>query len=84
MPADDDQVGTQLTRAAPRHAAAHAKGLGFVRGGEHDAAADSEGFAAQGGVEQLLDRRIEGVEVRVQDGGCRVHPGCPPIWRMVM
>ncbi|WP_206077201.1 hypothetical protein, partial [Mesorhizobium sp. 10.2.3] len=25
-------------------------------------------------VEQLLDRGIEGVEISMQDGGCRFHP----------
>jgi hypothetical protein len=25
-------------------------------------------------VEQLLDRGIKGIQVRMQDGGCRFHP----------
>jgi hypothetical protein len=41
-------------------------------------AADGDGFAAQGRVEQLLDRCIEGIEVSVEDGGCCSHPDRPP------
>src|SRR5262245_49691681 len=37
---------------------------------EDDSTADSNGFAAQTRVKQLLDRCIEGVEVRVEDSGC--------------
>jgi hypothetical protein len=34
--------------------------------------------AAQGRVEQLLDRGIEGIQVRMEDGGCRFHPDRSP------
>ena len=77
MAADEDQLRTELARPPSRHAAAHAEGLGLVGRGEHDAAADRDRLAAQRRVEQLLDRGVEGVEVRMEDGGCRFHPGAP-------
>src|SRR5262249_2855356 len=43
------------------------------RGCEHHAAADRNRLAAQARVEQLFDRRIKGVEVRVENGGCGTH-----------
>jgi hypothetical protein len=36
-----------------------------VGSGKHDPAADGDGLAAQGWIEQLLDRRIEGIKVRM-------------------
>src|SRR5262249_3335691 len=45
----------------------------FVRGREHDTAADRNRLAAQARVEQLFDRRIKGVEIRVENGGCGNH-----------
>src|SRR5262245_44347556 len=68
--ADKYEVGTELPRAASRHAASYAEGPRFVRGRENDAAADCDRLAAQARVEQLFDRRIKGIEVRVEDGGC--------------
>jgi len=44
-----------------------------------DATADGDRFAAQGRVEQLLDRCIEGIEVCMEDGGCRFHPDRSPV-----
>jgi HD domain len=59
-------------------------GLGLVAGREHGPGTDDDGAAAQRGVVSLLDRRVEGVEVGVQDGriaGHRTHVripcGCP-------
>jgi hypothetical protein len=69
MAADEDQVRTQLAGAPPGHAAGDAERFGLVRRGKHDTAADRDRLAAQGGVEHLLDRCIEGVEIRMQDGG---------------
>src|SRR6516164_8712250 len=77
MPADKDQLRTHLTSPPSRHTAADSKCLGFIRGGEHHPAANGDGFAAQGRVEQLLDRCIEGIEVSVEDGGCCLHPDRP-------
>jgi hypothetical protein len=73
MSTDEDEVGTELPRAPSRHAASYPEGPRFVRGREHDAAADCGRLAAQARVEQLLDRRIKGVEVRVENGGCGTH-----------
>src|SRR5262245_60708925 len=71
--ADKYQVGTELPRVSSRHAASHAEGPRFVGGREHDAAADRNRLASQPRVEQLFDRRIKGVEVRVENGGCGRH-----------
>src|SRR6185436_3494795 len=57
--ADKHEVGTELPRAASRHAAVYAEGPRFVGGREHDAAADRNRLAAQARVEQLLDRRVK-------------------------
>ena len=75
MPADEDQLGTQLARRPPRHAAAHAERLRLIRRREHDPAADRDRPAAQRRVQQLLDRGVERVEVRMEDGG--FHCGAP-------
>ena len=56
---------------AATHGGAHAVGLGFVARRQHDAAADDHRPAAQRGVVTLLDRRVERVEISVQDGGFR-------------
>jgi hypothetical protein len=57
-----------------RHPAAHAQNPGLVGCGQHDAATDGNRLAPERRVEQLLDRGIEGIEIRMQDGG--FHPGC--------
>src|SRR5499426_1480377 len=69
MSADKNEVGTELPRTSSRHAASYAEGPRFVGGRENDAAADRNRLAAQARVEQLFDRRIKGVEVRVENGG---------------
>src|SRR5438105_8972124 len=70
MSADKQEVGTELPCAPSRHAASYAEGPRLVGGREHDAAADRNRLAAQAIVKQLLDRRIKGVEVRVENSGC--------------
>ena len=37
--------------------------------GENDTAADGDGLAPQAGIEQLLDRSVESIEVGMKDGG---------------
>ena len=64
----------------------YAEGPRFVGGREHDAAADRNRLAAQARVKQRFDRRIKGVEVRVENGGCGtqlVTPGSSwaNVWR---
>src|SRR4051812_27330406 len=65
---DKHEVGTELPRAPSRHAASYAEGPRFVGSREHDAAADRNRLAAQARVKELFDRRIKGVEVRVENG----------------
>ena len=60
-------AGTAARACRAAHRGADAEGLGLVAGGEHDAAADDHGPAAQPRVVALLDRRVEGVEVGVED-----------------
>jgi hypothetical protein len=85
MTTDEDQLRTKLASPPARHDAVDAEGLGFVGGGKHYPAADGDGLAVQGRVEQLLDRSVEGFEVGVKDGGCRFHPGRPAAksWKMI-
>src|SRR5512134_3221580 len=73
MSADKHEVGTELPRAPSRHAASYAEGSRFVGGRENDSATDRNRLAAQARVEQLFDRRIKGVEVRVENRGCGTH-----------
>src|SRR6266446_6577769 len=75
MAADKDQLRTQLARPPGRHTAADSERFSFVGSSEHDPAPDRNGLAAQAWVEKLLDRGIEGIEVGVEDRGCRFHPG---------
>ena len=79
MTTDKDQLRTEFTRASSRHSAADSERPCFVRSGKHDPAADGDRLAAQGRVEQLFDRGIEGVQVRMEDGGCRFRPDGPPL-----
>jgi hypothetical protein len=51
-----------------RHAAPHPKRFGLIGGRKYDATAYGNRLAAQGRVEQLLNRGIEGVEVGMQNG----------------
>src|SRR5437764_11020323 len=69
MSADKHEVGTEFPRAPSRHAASYAEGPRLVGGREHDAPADRNRLAAQARLEQLFDRRIKGIEVRVENGG---------------
>jgi hypothetical protein len=74
MAVDKGELRAEFARLPSRHAAADPEGLGFVRRGQHNPAADGNGFAAQRRVEQLLDRGVKGIEVCMEDGGCRFHP----------
>src|SRR5262249_24440918 len=75
--ADKDQLRTKLARLPSRHAAADAECFRFIGGGKHHTAAERDRLAAQGRIEQLLDRRVKRIEIRMKDGGCRFptdHP----------
>ena len=65
---DHGSLGAGPARFAAVHGGVDPTGLGFVAGREDDARADDHRPAAQRRVVTLLDRRIEGVEVGVQDG----------------
>jgi len=79
MAADKSELRTELARLPSRHAAVHPEGLGFIRSGKHNPTPDGDGLAAQRRVEQLLDRGTEGIQVCVEDGGCRFHPNRSPV-----
>jgi hypothetical protein len=74
MSADKGEMRAQFARLPARHAAANPEGPGFVGSREHNPAADRNRPAAQGRVKQLFYGSIEGVQVRMKDGGCRRHP----------
>jgi hypothetical protein len=48
--------------------------LGFVRSSEHNPAANGDRPATQRRIEQLLDRGVEGVQVRMEDRRYPFHP----------
>ena len=64
---DDDRVGAQPARLPAAHRGADAERLRLVARREHDPAADDDGPAAQPRVVALLDRRVERVDIGVQD-----------------
>ena len=64
---DDDRLRAQPERLDVAHRRAHPERLGLVAGGQHHAAPHDHGAAPQARVVPLLDRRVEGVGVRVQD-----------------
>jgi hypothetical protein len=66
---DHDRVRAQPAGLRTTHCRADAVRLGLVAGREHDPGADDDGPPAQPGVVALLDRRVERVEVGVQNRG---------------
>ena len=64
---DDDRLRAQPAGLRPAHRGAHAERLGLVARREHDPCADDHRPAAQPGIVALLDGRVEGVEVGVED-----------------
>ncbi len=60
------------------------KALASYEAASHDAAADRNRFALQARVEQLFDRRIKGVKVRVENGGCGTHLVASSPWPQCM
>ena len=71
--ADEREVGAQLLGPPTRHPSLHSEFLGLVRRRQHHAASDGDRPAAQVGLQHLLDRRVERVEVGVKDGGRGRH-----------
>ena len=66
---DKYELRAKLAGSPSRHSASDAECLGLIRCREDNPAADRNGLAAERGIEQLLDRGVEGVEVRMEDGG---------------
>ena len=64
---NDNGLGTEPARLPAAHRRTDSVGLGLVARGEHHAAADDHGTAAQTGIVALLDRREERVCVGVED-----------------
>ena len=64
---NEGDVRAQLAGAPAGHAGVDAQGLRLIGGGEDDTAAHGHRLAPQAGIEQLLHRRVERVEVGVED-----------------
>src|SRR5512142_3158583 len=60
---DENELRTELPRAASGHAAPDAEGPRFVRRRQHDSTTDRNRPAPEARVEQLLDRGIKRVEI---------------------
>ena len=74
MAADKNELRTEFARPPSRHAAADPEGPGFVGSGKHNPAANGDRPATLGRLEQLLDRGVEGVQVRMEDRRYPFHP----------
>lgn len=75
VPANEEELRTKFACLAARHAASHPKSPGLVARRQYHPAAYGDRSPTQIGVEELLDRGIEGVEVGVKDGGKGFHDG---------
>ena len=73
MAANKNEAGAKFACLAARHAALDTEGLGLIGRRENHAAADRDRLAAQARIQKLLDRSVEGVEIRVENGGDRFH-----------
>jgi hypothetical protein len=71
MAANKNELRAELARPSAWHTPADPVGPGFVRSSEHDSATDSDRLAAQRWIEQLLNRSIERIQVRMKDRGSR-------------
>jgi hypothetical protein len=71
--AHENQLRTEFTRPPSRHATANAECLGLIGGSQHHSATHGDRLAAQGWVQQLLDRRIECIEIRMENCRQRLH-----------
>ena len=64
---DEKEITAKLAGPPPWHPAADAVAPGFVRCCQHHAAAHCDGPVPQRRVQELLNRRVERIEVGVQD-----------------
>jgi hypothetical protein len=62
-----DRLRTQLPGLPPTHRRAHAASLGLVAGRKHHATSDDHRPTTQPRIVPLLDRRVERVQVGMQD-----------------
>ena len=69
LSADEAQAGAEAARPPARHSGLNPEGSGLVGRRQHHTTADRNRQTPQGRIEQLLDGRIERIEVGVQDGG---------------
>src|SRR5262249_24546850 len=72
MTDNEDELRAEFARTPSRHAAVDTESLGFVRSREHNPSTHGDGLRAQRGVEQLLDRGVEGVQDGIENSG--FHP----------
>jgi hypothetical protein len=68
-----DRLWTERPGLPDPHRGADAEGFGLVAGGQHDTHAHEHRAIAQCGVVALLDRRVERIQIGVQDGRLIVH-----------
>ena len=77
--ADENEIATELPGSPPGHAAADAVASRFVGSRQHHAATYGDWPVPQRRVQQLFNRRIEGIEIGMQDRRLpcwlRVHEG---------
>jgi hypothetical protein len=71
MAANKNELRAEIACPSAWHTPADPVGPGFVRSSEHDSATDSDRLAAQRWIEQLLNRSIERIQVRMKDRGSR-------------
>jgi hypothetical protein len=71
MATNKNELRAELSRPSAWHTPADPVGPGFVRSSEYDSTADRDRLAAQRWIEQLLDRSIERIQVRMKDRGSR-------------
>jgi hypothetical protein len=63
----EEELAAQLARPPAGHAGPDAIAPGLIGRRQHHAATHGNGPFPQGGVQELLDRRVEGVQVGVKD-----------------
>ena len=71
--AHKNQIRAQFPRPPPGHTARNPERLGLIRSGQHHPASHGDRQAAQGGIKQLFDRRIKGIQIGMQNGGGTDH-----------
>jgi hypothetical protein len=65
--ANEEEIAAELTGPPTRHARPDSEAPGLIGRRQHDATAHSDRTVSQRRIQQLLDRRIKGVQVRMKD-----------------